>query len=318
MSPGDRSTECGRGGGWAPGLCRGLALWAPDQASLAQAAVKRTLVGIASAKTRWASAPIPDRLTASRPWSSGWPASVRRKGHHREAVRARADQQPWANAGGREGGCGRGALTGLLLFFTGAARRAGTASDADGFLRHPDQAEEPHPFHPGEVRPVPRHPKRHLQPQLARATAGASPTASGGDRPVCQAGAAALGSGPGADRLPGGAHPGAGEDHPNHPGGDVGPRSSRDPVDRPRPGVGSIERFPSTHHLAGYCGTVPRVKGSGGKFHHGRMIKQANDHLKWAFRKAPRSEAEVHRSRQRHRAPLASSRMEDQVRLPGL
>ncbi len=44
--------------------------------------------------------------------------------------------------------------------------------------------------------------------------------------------------------------------------------------------VGSIDRFPSPHQFAGYCGTVPKVKGSGGKFHHGRMIKQANNYLK--------------------------------------
>jgi len=47
--------------------------------------------------------------------------------------------------------------------------------------------------------------------------------------------------------------------------------------------VGSIDRFPSPHHFAGYSGMVPKVKGSGGKFHHGRMIKQANNYLKWAF-----------------------------------
>jgi hypothetical protein len=28
---------------------------------------------------------------------------------------------------------------------------------------------------------------------------------------------------------------------------------------------------------------VPKVKASGGKFHHGHMIKQANNYLKWAF-----------------------------------
>jgi transposase len=47
--------------------------------------------------------------------------------------------------------------------------------------------------------------------------------------------------------------------------------------------VGSIDRFPSPHHFAGYSGMVPKVSGSGGKFHHGRMIKQANNYLKWAF-----------------------------------
>jgi len=47
--------------------------------------------------------------------------------------------------------------------------------------------------------------------------------------------------------------------------------------------VGSIDRFPSACQLASYSGTVPKVKGSGGKYRHGRMIKQANNYLKWAF-----------------------------------
>jgi transposase len=47
--------------------------------------------------------------------------------------------------------------------------------------------------------------------------------------------------------------------------------------------VGSIDRFPSPKHFCGYAGTVPKVKGSGGKYHYGRMIKQANNYLKWAF-----------------------------------
>ncbi len=47
--------------------------------------------------------------------------------------------------------------------------------------------------------------------------------------------------------------------------------------------VGSIDRFPAPKHLASYSGLVPRVKASGGKVHYGRMIKQANNYLKWAF-----------------------------------
>jgi transposase len=47
--------------------------------------------------------------------------------------------------------------------------------------------------------------------------------------------------------------------------------------------VGSIDRFPSPDDFAGYSGVVPKVKGSGGKFHYGRMIKQSNRYLKWAF-----------------------------------
>ena len=47
--------------------------------------------------------------------------------------------------------------------------------------------------------------------------------------------------------------------------------------------LGSIDRFPSPKHLASYSGLVPRVQASGGKVHYGRMIKQANNYLKWAF-----------------------------------
>lgn len=47
--------------------------------------------------------------------------------------------------------------------------------------------------------------------------------------------------------------------------------------------IGSIDRFPSANNLASYSGTVPRAKSSGGKHRHGRMVKQANNYLKWAF-----------------------------------
>jgi transposase len=47
--------------------------------------------------------------------------------------------------------------------------------------------------------------------------------------------------------------------------------------------VGSIDRFPSPHHFASYCGLVPKVMASGGKTHYGKMIKAANNYLKWAF-----------------------------------
>jgi transposase len=47
--------------------------------------------------------------------------------------------------------------------------------------------------------------------------------------------------------------------------------------------LGSIARFPSPKHLASYSGLVPRLHASGGKAHYGRMVKQANHYLKWAF-----------------------------------
>jgi transposase len=47
--------------------------------------------------------------------------------------------------------------------------------------------------------------------------------------------------------------------------------------------VGSINRFPSPKHFASYSGIVPKVKGSGGKFRYGKMIKQANNYLNRTF-----------------------------------
>jgi transposase len=47
--------------------------------------------------------------------------------------------------------------------------------------------------------------------------------------------------------------------------------------------VGTVDRFPTAGHLAAYAGVVPRVHSSGGKTRFGRMRKQANNYLKWAF-----------------------------------
>jgi transposase len=47
--------------------------------------------------------------------------------------------------------------------------------------------------------------------------------------------------------------------------------------------IGSIDRFPTAPNLASYSGVVPRVHASGGKSRYGRMRKQSNQYLKWAF-----------------------------------
>ena len=47
--------------------------------------------------------------------------------------------------------------------------------------------------------------------------------------------------------------------------------------------IGTIDRFPTAGHLAAYAGVVPKVHSSGGKTRYGRMRKQANQYLKWAF-----------------------------------
>jgi transposase len=51
--------------------------------------------------------------------------------------------------------------------------------------------------------------------------------------------------------------------------------------------VGTVDRFPAAGHLAAYAGVVPRVHSSGGKTRFGRMRKQANNYLKWAFIASP-------------------------------
>jgi transposase len=47
--------------------------------------------------------------------------------------------------------------------------------------------------------------------------------------------------------------------------------------------IGDVTRFPSAPHLASYAGLVPTVHSSGGKTWHGRVPKNANLFLKWAF-----------------------------------
>ena len=47
--------------------------------------------------------------------------------------------------------------------------------------------------------------------------------------------------------------------------------------------MGTVDRFSSSAHFASYAGTVPTVKSSGGKTRYGRLRKQSNQYLKWAF-----------------------------------
>jgi transposase len=47
--------------------------------------------------------------------------------------------------------------------------------------------------------------------------------------------------------------------------------------------IGSIDRFPSCPNFTSYAGTTPKVKGSAGKYRYGKMRKQSNNYLKWAF-----------------------------------
>jgi len=47
--------------------------------------------------------------------------------------------------------------------------------------------------------------------------------------------------------------------------------------------VGPIDRFPAAKNFAGYCGLVPMVSASAGRAHYGRLIKQCNSYLKWAY-----------------------------------
>lgn len=60
--------------------------------------------------------------------------------------------------------------------------------------------------------------------------------------------------------------------------------------------IGSITRFPRAENFASYAGTVPTVHASGGKHHYGRLRKQSNQYLKWAFIEAANGVALRHTS----------------------
>ena len=47
--------------------------------------------------------------------------------------------------------------------------------------------------------------------------------------------------------------------------------------------IDDIARFRSAAKLAAYAGLVPSTYSSGGKTYHGRIIKQGNKWLRWAF-----------------------------------
>lgn len=47
--------------------------------------------------------------------------------------------------------------------------------------------------------------------------------------------------------------------------------------------IGDIKRFRNPNKLAAYVGLVPSTYASGGKVFHGRIIKQGNKWLRWAF-----------------------------------
>jgi transposase len=47
--------------------------------------------------------------------------------------------------------------------------------------------------------------------------------------------------------------------------------------------VGDISRFNHSDSFAAYCGTTPKVSASGGKIHYGRLPKESNQYLPFAF-----------------------------------
>jgi transposase len=47
--------------------------------------------------------------------------------------------------------------------------------------------------------------------------------------------------------------------------------------------IGTITRFPTPAHLASYAGVVPRVAGTGGRVHYGRITKRGSPWLRWAL-----------------------------------
>lgn len=47
--------------------------------------------------------------------------------------------------------------------------------------------------------------------------------------------------------------------------------------------MGTVDRFPDNEQFAGYCGTVPKVKSTGGRTSYGKLRADVNRYLKWAF-----------------------------------
>lgn len=47
--------------------------------------------------------------------------------------------------------------------------------------------------------------------------------------------------------------------------------------------VGDIRRFRSAQKFSAYTGLIPSTYASGGKVHHGRITRQGNKYLRWAF-----------------------------------
>jgi len=47
--------------------------------------------------------------------------------------------------------------------------------------------------------------------------------------------------------------------------------------------MGTVDRFPDNERFAGYCGTVPKVKSTGGRTSYGKLRPDVNRYLKWAF-----------------------------------
>ena len=59
--------------------------------------------------------------------------------------------------------------------------------------------------------------------------------------------------------------------------------------------LGEVSRFASADRLASYAGTTPRVYSSGDKTRYGRLRRDVNQYLKWAFVEAANSVALCHR-----------------------
>lgn len=59
--------------------------------------------------------------------------------------------------------------------------------------------------------------------------------------------------------------------------------------------IGDVERFRGPEKLASYAGVVPRVKASGGKVRYGKMRKDVNSYLKWAYSEAASTVVKHHK-----------------------
>ena len=73
--------------------------------------------------------------------------------------------------------------------------------------------------------------------------------------------------------------------------------------------VGTMARFPRAGNYTSYAGTTPTVRSSGGKTSYGRVRKDVNHSLKWAYAEAANAVVRAQRTRPRSHVVTLSTRL---------